>query len=198
MKKNPPQSVKDFIDLLDVPEVEIERLHAVIPDDLKAGDFYSGKKNSLLLSISKWVRKTLIARPGFLYDRMWAATLMGIKEESFAKVEAIFAEAKYAGIFADEGNERWWQSKIREILFSRFPENESVYPWELGRLLPGLKESDFSGCRPGVDCPDTVAFTDEKADKDSRIQIPLRDTVPHPNFEKSLFFEEIRMMKGKE
>ena len=138
-----------------------------------------------------------MAKPGFLYDRLWTATLLGIKEESFPKVESIFSGAKYSGIFADKGNERWWQSKLREILFLKFPESKEIYPWKLGRQLPGIDETDYSKCHAsGEDFPETVAFTDEAAKK--RVPMRLRYTVPHPGFEKSLFFEEIRMMKGAE
>jgi len=195
MKKSPPQDKEGFIRLLGTPEDDKERLRAVIPKELKDNDFYSD--DSLLLSISKWVRKTLIARPGFLYDRMWVATLAGIKETSFFKVEEIFKPAMYKGIFAEEGNERWWQSKIRGIIFSRFPENDSIYPWELGRLLPGVDETDFSKCfYSKEDYPESVAYTDESAQ--TRAPMRLRYTVPHPGFEKSLFFEEIRMMAETE
>jgi CheY-like chemotaxis protein len=197
LKKNTPQNIEAFIDLLKTTEDDLERLKSVIPTELKKKELYQDK--SLLQMISKWVRKTLMEKPGFLYDRLWTATLLGIKEESFTKVENIFSDAKYSGIFADEGNERWWQSKLREILFSQSPGSDEIYPWKLGRKLPGIDEADFSKCpHPEEDHtgPYTVAYTDEAAKK--RAQMCLRHTVPHPNFEKSLFFEEIRMMKGAE
>jgi hypothetical protein len=197
IKKNRPQNIDDFIKLLKVPEDDKERLIAVIPEKLKKKERFQDK--SLLLTISRWVRQTLMAKPGFLYDRLWTATLLGIKEESLPKIEHIFSEAKYIGIFADEGKgkERWWQSKLKEILFSQFPESDEIYPWKLGRKLPGIAENDFSKCYySGEDFPETVAFTDEAAN--TRKSMRLRYTVSHPGFEKSLFFEEMRMMQGAE
>lgn len=189
------QDKDDFIRMLKAPEDDRVRLESILPQELKNKEFYQDE--SLLLNISRWVRHTLIAKPGFLYDRLWTATLLGIKEESFKKVEKIFEEAKYNGIFADESNERWWQSKLREIIFSQFPDSDSILPWELGRRLPDIEEPDFSKCHvSGEDYPETVAYTDEKAE--TRRPMRLRYTVPHPNFEKLLFFEEIRMMKGAE
>jgi CheY-like chemotaxis protein len=197
LKKKPPQNIGDFIGLLKAPEDDLERLKAVIPEELKNKELYQDE--SLLLTISRWVRQTLMAKPGFLYDRLWTATLLGIKEESLPKIEHIFSEAKYSGIFADEGKgkERWWQSKLKEILFCRFPEIDEIYPWKLGRKLPGIAKDDFSKCHAsGEDFPETVAYTDEAAK--TREPMRLRYTVSHPGFEKSLFFEEMRMMQGEE
>lgn len=197
LQKKRPGDVNELINILKPPEDDVARLHSILPRELKRGEI--SQDESLLLSISKWVRYTLINKPGFLYDRLWAATLLGIKEESFKKIESIFADAKYRGIFKDKKNERWWQSKLRDIIFSQFPGDDSIYTWELGRKLPGIDDTDFSHCdHPDEDHadPPTVAYTDEKAEK--RVQRCLRHTVPHPNFEKSLFFEEIRMSKPAE
>ncbi len=115
----------------------------------------------------------------------------------FQKVEHIFEEAKYNGIFADKSNELWWQSKLREILYSTTFDSESVYPWERGRSLNDIEKDDYSKCHSsGEDFPETVAYEDESQNK--RVPMRLRYTVSHPNFEKSLYFEEIRMMKGAE
>jgi CheY-like chemotaxis protein len=198
IKKNCPKDVNDFIKSLKAPEDDKNRLKSILPNELKSKEMYQDKIG-LLLNISKWVRHLLMKKPGFLYDRLWTATLLGLKEGSYKKVEHLFAKAKYNGIFSDENNERWWQSKVREILFLEFPESDSIYPWELGRKLPGIDKSDFSKCpHPERDHADpyTVAYTDEAAKE--RVQMCLRHTVSHPCFEKSLFFEEIRMMKPAE
>lgn len=193
LKKKRPKNVNDFIAALNPPGDEYDRLKSVLPKTLKDKDFYTDE--SLFMSISRWVRHTLLLKPGFLYDRLWASTLMGLKEESFGQVEHLFKEAKYSGIFADKSNERWWQSKLREILYSIVPDSDLIYPWELGRKLPGFTESDFSKCyASGENYPDTVAYIDESSNKKAPMR--LRYTVSHPNFEKSLFFEEIKMMKG--
>lgn len=195
LKKKRPQNIDDFIKLLGAPEDDYPRLKSIIPKELKDEDAYKDK--SLLLTIYRWVRRTLMEKPGFLFDRVWTATLLGIKVDSFIKVEHIFKEAKYNGIFSDQGNERWWQSKVKEILYSELPDTDCVYPWELGRMLPGIKDEDYSKCyATGEDFPETVAYTDESAKK--RAPMRLLYTVPHPNFENLLFFEEIRMMKAAE
>ncbi len=186
------ENVGQFISLLKVPFDDEERLNAILPDKLKKN--YSDK--SIALFISRWVRKTLMAKPGFLYDKLWAATLLGINEGSFEKIEGLFVKAKYTGIFSDDANQLWWQSSIRKIISAKVNYPELIYPWQLGRKLPGIMEDDYSKCyASGDDFPETVAYIDETA-KD-RAPMCLKYTVPHPQFEDSLFFEEIRMMKAK-
>lgn len=193
MRKNPPKCADELLRLLKVPKEDKNRLLDIMPNHLKNLDFYKDK--SLLMTISRWVKGTLIAKPGFLYDRLWAATLVGIKEKSFSKVETVFERGKYRGIFADKRNERWWQAKLREIIFSESDGSDAIYPWELGRKLSGINQADFSKCYvSGEDYPEIVAYTDETAK--FREQMKIRYTMPHPGFEKSLYFEEIRMMKG--
>ncbi len=195
LKKKRPQDLDEIIKLLRAPKDDCPRLKSIIPKELKDEDAY--KDESLLLTIYRWVSRILMEKPGFLYDRLWTATLLGIKEESFNKVEHIFEKAKYKGIFSDSGRERWWQSKVKEILYSELPDTDCVYPWELGRQLPGLSDADFSKCHvSGEDFPETVAYTDVNVIE--RAPMRLRHTVPHPNFENLLFFEEIRMMKAAE
>lgn len=195
LKARPPQNTDDLINLLKAPTDEIKRLKDILPEDFKTEIGF--KDRSLLYRISKWVRHTLLEKPGFLYDRLWTATLLGIKEDSFKKVEKYFIDAKYDGIFADKTNETWWQTKLREILFSKFPDSDTIFPWILGRELPEIEKKDFSKCyASGEDFPETVAYIDETSIK--RAPMRIRYTVPHPDSERSLYFEEIRMMKAAE
>jgi hypothetical protein len=193
MRSNPPKCTDELLRLLRVPKEDKNRLLDILPNNLKNLDFYKNK--SLLMSISHWVKRTLIAKPGFLYDRLWAATLVGIKAESFSKVETVFERAKYTGVFADKINERWWQTKLREIIFSEIDDSDAIYPWALGRKLSGINQEDFSKCYSSQeDYPEIVAYTDITAK--NRKQMKIRYTIPHPGFEKSLYFEEMRMMRG--
>jgi CheY-like chemotaxis protein len=192
LRKKRPQTVEQMFKMFKAPKEDKERLKAVFPKELKE----NFSNNTIAREIFRWTKTTFINRPGFLYDRLWAATLLGIKEDSFSKVEAIFSEAKYDGIFSDDSNERWWKSRLLEILAENI--SELNLPWEKGRKLQGLSKSDFSKCyATKADFPETVAFVDEtKAAR--RVQIKLNETIPHPNFEDLLFFDEIRMMKPAE
>lgn len=188
-----PQNSSDLLKLLQPPKDDKVRLETVIPSDLRSD--YGNQ--SLPISISRWVRYTLMGRPGFLYNSLWSATLLGIKERSFEKVQRLFKEAKYNGIFADESNVRWWQTGIRQILHKEIPTEEFKNTRVLGRKLLKITRKDHSVCHAcKEEDPEIVGYTDERAE--TPVQLHLRCSVPHPNFEKSLYFEEIRMMKGAE
>jgi len=193
LRRKRPKDIKGFMNVIKTPSADRPRLDAILPEELKKN--YEDK--SLVISISRWVRHTLMSKPGFLYDRLWAATSLGIKEQSFEKVQNTLAEASYKGIFADEGNLRWWQTRIKEILYTKFPVDEGQFTWELGRKMNGVTKRDYSVCYVCKKAfPETVGFTDETAR--TRKPMHLRCSVPHPGFEKALFFEEIRMMKAAE
>jgi len=183
----------DFIELIKAPQADRVRLSAVLPEELKR----NFKDKSLIISISRWIRNTLMAKPGFLYDRLWIATTLGIKEHSFEKIEEIFKGAMYKGIFADKGNQRWWKTKLQGVLYSTFTSSEGQFTWMLGRKLSRIKKQDYSVCYVcKKEFPEIVGFTDETAQ--TRKPMHLRCSVSHPVFEKALFFEEIRMMKAAE
>lgn len=190
--KKSPQNIDDLLKLIAVPKEEIERIKSIIPDNLKKKSDYKDK--SLPITISRWIRHTLLKRPGFLYDQLWVATLLGIKENSFKKIERIFDAAKYNGIFAVEDAPRWWPAEIREILYSKFPKDPEVFPWKLGRKLRDINQEDYSKCDfCGKDFPEIVGYSDEISEK--RKQMHIRCTIEHPGFKNSLYFEKIRMMK---
>ena len=181
--------VDDILELLRTPADDTERLRKSLPDDLK-GDL---SDCSVATRLYAWLRAVLFERPGFLLDRMWTATLTGIKESSFSKVERLLRPAKYTGIFAYPNRERWWAGMVREIIYTQCAPTGSEMPWELGHRLPGVDRGDHSRCAAsGEDLPETVAFLDAQTDKLAPMR--LRYTVPDPRFGNLLFFEELRMM----
>ena len=181
--------------LLSPPDEDMPRLEQVMPLD-----FVSGTKTqpepTLATRLHAWMRDVLFPRPGFLYDRLWTATLLGLNEEGFGKVEKIFRKARYEGIFACDMRERWWASKVKEILSKKCPSEQPSLPWESGRRLPGIKKNHFSRCyssKKDSPAPETVAYLDE-APSSAQKPMRLRFTVRHPRFPVLPFFEEIRMM----
>lgn len=194
MRKKPVKDIAGIIRLLKAPTVDRDRLVTVMPESLKAHI----KDKSLNMNLSRWARHILLARPGFLYDDLWTATLLGVKVTSFKKIKKYFVKAKYDGIFQDSNNEKWWQSQVRPALSSIVKGDEETLPCILGRSLPQIKKADYSICYAcEKELPDTVAYVD---DTPTSAQKPmhLRCTVAHPRYENSLFFDEIRMMKAAE
>jgi hypothetical protein len=190
LRRRVPKNAKQLLNYLKAPEVDNERLIAVIPEEIKMGKMSAGS----IKRISDWVRGVLIIKPGFLIDVLWAATICGVKFESFRKIENKFKSSLYKGIFSNNSDIRWWKSHLIARIFSLNKKSQSIYPWEVARGLKEINKKDFSRCEVcGEDYPEVVGYTDEKAE--TPIQLHLRCSVPHPKFEKSLFFEEIRIMK---
>jgi hypothetical protein len=191
IKSNWPKTPNDVIKFLDGPGIDFDKLATILPTDLKE----SLEDSSSIVEISKWVRGVLMKRPGFLYDQLWLATLLGIKYSSFSKIEDLFEGAKYAGVFATDGKPRWWKSSALEILYdlSELP----GLPWEKGRGIKGITEDDYSLCYySGEHFPETVAYTDQSSDQTEE-PMKLKYTELHPDYERLLYFDDIRLMKGE-
>jgi hypothetical protein len=183
-------NIDDFISLLRAPKNDKLKLEYVIPRDIKEN--FDDK--ALFQNTSHWIRDILLTRPGFLYDRLWTATYLGLTEGGFAKVEEIFRGAKYKGLFADKTKERWWKTGVLEILSRKV--KTAGLPWEKGRSLPGIIPRNFSKDYYSdykEDLPEVVAYIDDTSPR--QFPMKLKYTVSHPKFDKLLYFEEIRMMK---
>ncbi len=195
LREKPPRDAGQLISLMKSPKEDVDNIKRIIPKELN--ESMASKDKSLPSDIYKWIRQTVMQRPGFLYDRLWTATTLGIKCEAFKKVEEVFEKAKYKGIFSfpsDVESQRWWQSVIKEIVFSRVLDSDEVLPWNLGYKLNGISKSDRSKCHAcGKASPEIVGYTDE----DAKTAVPLHIScsVPHPRFESALYFEEIRMQR---
>ena len=189
LRAKKPKTIEGIIKLFGAPLEDKEKLKQILPSVLKT----NLHEKSLILNLSTWVRKVLLERPGFLYDSLWAATYLGIKETSLSKVKSIFKSAEYTGIFQDASRKRWWKSQLATILASKVA--QPGLPWEKGRLLLPIKKADYSKdwwSSNKEEFPEVVAFTDENMTE--RHPMKLKYTKPHPNFEDLLHFEEIRVM----
>jgi len=181
--------------LLDVPPQDRQRLLAVLPQDLKTGF----ADRSLASRLYAWVDHVLLERPGFLYNDLWTATFLGITTKAFhTKVESRFREAVYKGLFAFPNRKRWWTTTLAAILYRLCPPQPGEMPWEAGRRLRSIARRDYSECyvcRKHSPPPQIAGYLD--ASSDERQPMHLECTVSHPGFKKEMFFEEIRMMKGR-
>lgn len=189
---NKIKNVENIFEKIKAPEEEFTRLSKILPKELKE----NFNDPSYSLQFYRWFSTVLYSRPGFLYDKLWAATILGLTESGFEKIENLFADAQYKGLFNDQSRKRWWKS----LLLSKLGEivEESGLPWVIGKLLPNINEGDYSSCyASGESNPETVAFEDESIIS-KQYAMKLKNTIPHPKFENMLFFEEIRIMKAAE
>ncbi len=191
--REPPKDDNELLNLLDCPQVDRTRLLQILPKEVKTGIERKGYASVLW----RWISDVLFARPGFLYDSMWTATLLGAKKRSFSNAKEKMGRAIYNGIFANRVQPRWWVSRLLEILYKNNPDDGETDPRVLGRAYLDIPGQGYSKCDiSGKDLPDIVAFTDITNMK--RRQVCLDFTEEHPAFQKLLFFEEMRIIKEDE
>lgn len=54
------------------------------------GEFQTERHATTEHRMARWVYNVLLRRPGFMYDRLHTATLLGLSELGFSKVETKF------------------------------------------------------------------------------------------------------------
>ncbi len=178
---------EELVGFLKGPRSDLPRLKEALSDDLK-----NNQDASVPSRFYRWVDR-LIERPGFLFDRLWSATFLGLTESGFARVERRFERAKYKGIFSREKDPRWWVTRLSEVLYKLSPPEPGELSWHVGRRLPRIKPSQVSSCYYCSEAfPEIVAYLDEKTEE--RRPMHLKCTTLHPRFARELYFEDLRIM----
>ncbi len=147
-----------IVKTLKAPVRDQQDLLRVLPDE-----FRDERHSTTEHRMAWWIYNTLLQRPGFLYDRLHAATLLGLTESGFEKVESQFEAAKYKGIFATSGNPRWWVSELTQVLFKLVEPDAPDLPQYAGRTLKGIGRQDHSVCyvsKSADPAPDAIVDTD--------------------------------------
>lgn len=191
LRKKVPANIDDLLKLMKAPKDDYDRVKKIMPHELKSKMSDPG----FAYLLYRWIKFKFMERPGFLLDRLWTSTLLGIKENRFDVVEKLFEKAKYQGIFSKTSSDLWWQSKIKNILFDTLPDQPEILPWRLGHMLEGLTFEDRPSCYVCQDeSPEIVAFTDETGKKAKPMHIKC--TELHKEYESLLYFEDIRVMRA--
>jgi len=178
-----------IVELLGTPASEMQSLEKVLPSEFKVSELRTTPHR-----IARWILGMFIARPGYLYNEIRAATLLGLSLEGFAKVSEQFRDSKYTGVFATEADPRWWVVNLHEQLAKFVPEAGQSSTQRAGRQLAGISEADYSKCYSDDTCnppPDSVAFLDgtskvEVAGHASHTKIYAHDIGGVPGFEPRL------------
>lgn len=190
LNRSMPENEDDLLKRLGCPAVDRNRLIQVLPKDVRTG---FGRKGYASV-FWRWFSDFLFGRPGFLFDSMWAATLVGARESSFLRAQGKMKPARYKGIFANDVEPRWWASRILETVHKNSPQGKQDDPRLLGRAYLEIPKQGYSKCEISQkDLPDTVAFSD--VTNKERRQVRLEFTKEHPGFPKLLFFEEMRVIR---
>jgi hypothetical protein len=190
LKHNLKWDNRKLASLFVAPEGDVIQLLEVAPKP-------NSSNVDFLRKLYKWTKATLIQQPGLLYDRFWAANLLGIKEASFRKVEKLFKSAEYTGIFNTTNNKRWWRSELKKVLYQSIKTKEALLPWQAGHRLPAINSRDHSVCyRCGEKYPETLGFSDDSK-KQKIVSLHFRCANSYTIREKILYFEEARLMKDQ-
>ncbi|MBS1174041.1 MAG: hypothetical protein H6R05_172 [Burkholderiaceae bacterium] len=159
----PPESVKRILYNILPEEFESEIIHGTTPH-----------------RIAHWVLNVLMEKPGFLLDRLAAATYVGLKEVAFESHKDIFSSALYKGPFHTDSHPYWWVSSLTDELYRALPnEYVNLVPQQAGRYLEGVSEEDYSVCfitQKHTPAPDSVAYSD--ATMSSRHAVQCQYTSP--------------------
>jgi CheY-like chemotaxis protein len=145
----------NLLDALRAPSSEAKALKKIMP-----GEFKSQSSPTTPHRVARWVLNTFLHRPGFLYDQLHAATLLGLSEKGMRKVEKLFKSALYEGPFATLSRPLWWTKSLVEIAYAKTKNPSAKNSQLAGRALPGIRATDFSRCyvnSPRGDIPDVVA-----------------------------------------
>jgi len=149
---------KHLIGALKAPRRDRDDLERVLPEE-----FQDRPHSSTEHRMGRWIYNVLLQRPGFLYDDLHAATLLGLTPAGFLKVGDIFEQARYSGVFNTASNPRWWVSELQRVLFEHLAQDAPDTPQLAGRTLAGVPTSDYSKCyvsRVTDPPPEAVVYVD--------------------------------------
>ena len=187
--------VADLCKLVKCPDDDVELFSSSVP-----GVFKKKWDTGTGHTFARWLWHELQGRPGFLYDELETATLLGLKTEGLAFLKENLIDCQYNGVLASIVRPRWWGSRVRQQVRKLKKANSSVPLWALGRDLIGEKNSSyFSKChrRPmSNEVPTVVAFSDGTQRK--RVQALISDTIPVETDSPPFGFEQRRVIRRDE
>ena len=147
-----------------------------------------------------WFRNTFFKNAGFLYDKQWLSTFLGIKTENnvdilnkyMEKHGAVFDKAAYKGIFSHVADHRWWRHKWKASIFSQSSEHATTSQ-VIAQEIFQVAEADQSVCYKSQEVrPDVLAYVDQSFLE--QVQACRRYTEPHPSRPFVPFYEEPRIV----
>ena len=187
-------SISQLIDSIAVHKDEAEQLKSCMPHSIKTGL----EKQGFVSRFYHWFRKKFYERPGFLYDKNWLATLIGVKNEVVDSYLPRLTSALYRGVFVDPDQPRWWKAEVQEIILKEcdIKEVASSSFQHIANKVLDVKTDDVSTCYAcKANWPEIYAFVDETPGA-SRHQMHLRCTLAHSLYSYEPMFEEVRVMAG--
>lgn len=129
-------------------------------------------------SLVRWLAHRILPYPTFLLDQSHAANLLGITEESFARLAATSHagqyEISYTGPLSDFLGRRWWRAGLQQMLVDvdRYQWDSSADRAEALANAAGVDLAPLTHDQPVVayDSSGRVLSIDADADKSVRLQ----------------------------
>jgi len=117
LSESTPKLWKNLLKIINAPPEDYEKLKASNPS-ISIGLW-------TVSNAANWIRNTLMAYPGILYDSLHAATFLGISESAFLtkNVQQFFEKAEYSGVLASS-DKRWWKSALSRIATNKMNKDE--------------------------------------------------------------------------
>ena len=154
--------------LLDAPAMEVESLEKIIPQEFNSTDLKTTPHR-----VARWILRSFIAHPGYLYNDLRVATLLGLNLDGFNKIRDKFDASLYRGVFATETQPRWWVAGVHELLAQLAPRDAPNATQLAGRMIDGVTEADYSKCwvsESVLPPPDSVAYPDNNSREEVAVQ----------------------------
>jgi hypothetical protein len=209
IRKTIRKGIVKLIDLLKPPAIEKEKIEGLLPHILKTTKFMGVKTENIAgrsLDYASWVRNVLLAKPGFLYNKPYSATAVGMSSKAFQERLTEFDSALYNGIFSKSLREElWWKTILFETVNKKAKERaekdelaKDSLSSDVRRLAEyafELAENEISMC---VVCngkfPDTMGT---EPGSDEMAPVHYRCSDENHEATKALFFDDLRIIKTK-
>jgi hypothetical protein len=209
IRKTIQKGTAKLIDLLKPPPIEKEKIASLLPHILKTSVFMGVKTENMAgrsLDYASWVRNVLLARPGFLYNKLYSATAVGMTSDAFQERLVEFDSATYRGLFARSLQENlWWKIGLFESMNKKAQERSKKEKLAEDGVLSNvkrlaayafeLKEDEIATC---VVCdkryPDTVGT---EIGSGEMVPVHYRCSDEDPEAAKILFFDDRYIAKVK-
>lgn len=139
-----------------------------------------------------------LENPGFVYDALHAATLVGMTTDAFLKKSKEFQTALYTGIFSKTSDTQlWWKSSIEKLLYQKIaPDDPQTDIRLIAKKYFSLDIQEMAKC---VVCketlPDLVAYDPNTTHFEPA---HLRCSKADPTFMRRMYFDEQRTIDLEE
>lgn len=201
IRESPKEDVNFLFELLGAPDDIKERIELVLPDELKKG--LSSPESSEhpvgnAISFARWTQDPFLSMPGFVYNKLYTATYLGMSIKYFEKISLKLKKAKYSGIFSRTSVDVWWASKLSNLIFSykKAQKSKKTNPWEIAPVIFNTPKNGLSRC---IVCNGFLPETVGRNVDDYKDLKPVHYRCSKPDYKKERrpYFEESRVFEKK-